>query len=124
MNIQKAKLPTSSSVAKLAGVSQSAVSRCFTKGASISNRTKLRVIEAAKKLGDVAGRKLIWPGAGTRSEWDYDFVQAVFTSTIADYGKNWVNFWENSEDMPELQALQALGGSCANERTFGVIPVK
>ena len=80
--------------------------------------------EAAKKLGDVAGRKLIWPGAGTRSEWDYDFVQAVFTSTIADYGKNWVNFWENSEDMPELQALQALGGSCANERTFGVIPVK
>ncbi len=51
MNIQKAKLPTSSSVAKLAGVSQSAVSRCFTKGASISNRTKLRVIEAAKKLG-------------------------------------------------------------------------
>lgn len=31
MNIQKAKLPTSSSVAKLAGVSQSAVSRCFTK---------------------------------------------------------------------------------------------
>ena len=51
MNIQKAKLPTSSSVAKLAGVSQSAVSRCFTKGASISSRTKLRVIEAAKKLG-------------------------------------------------------------------------
>jgi DNA-binding LacI/PurR family transcriptional regulator len=51
MKIQKEKLPTSSSVAKLAGVSQSAVSRCFTKGASISNRTKLRVIEAAKKLG-------------------------------------------------------------------------
>lgn len=80
--------------------------------------------EAAKKLGDVAGRKLIWPGAGTRSEWDYDFVQAVFTSTIADYGKNWTNFWQNSEDMPELQALQELGGSCANERTFGIIPVK
>ena len=42
---------TSAEVAKLAGVSQSAVSRCFTKGASISSRTKLRVIEAAKKLG-------------------------------------------------------------------------
>ena len=84
----------------------------------------INTLNDAKKLGDVAGRKLIWPGAGTRSEWDYDFVQAVYTSTIADYGKNWVNFWENSEDMPELQALQALGGSCANERTFGVIPVK
>ena len=44
------KNPTSQDVAKLAGVSQSAVSRCFTKGASISSRTKLRVIEAAKKL--------------------------------------------------------------------------
>ena len=47
----KLKNPTSQNVATLAGVSQSAVSRCFTKGASISSRTKLRVIEAAKKLG-------------------------------------------------------------------------
>ena len=45
------KNATSQEVAKLAGVSQSAVSRGFTKGASISSRTKLRVIEAAKKLG-------------------------------------------------------------------------
>ena len=44
------KISTSLDVAKLAGVSQSAVSRCFTKGASISSRTKLRVREAAKKL--------------------------------------------------------------------------
>ena len=47
----KRKSVTSRDVAKLAGVSQSAVSRCFTKGASISSRTKLRVREAAKKLG-------------------------------------------------------------------------
>jgi len=45
------KTATSQDVAKLAGVSQSAVSRCFTKGASISSRTKLRVLEAARKLG-------------------------------------------------------------------------
>jgi len=45
------KIATSQDVATLAGVSQSAVSRCFTKGASISNRTRLRVREAAKKLG-------------------------------------------------------------------------
>ena len=44
------KPATSQDVAKLAGVSQSAVSRYFTKGASISTRTKLRVLEAAKKL--------------------------------------------------------------------------
>ena len=51
MKIKNHKLPTSNDVAKLGGVSQSAVSRCFTKGASISSRTKLRVLEAAKKLG-------------------------------------------------------------------------
>jgi DNA-binding LacI/PurR family transcriptional regulator len=45
------KIATSQDVATLAGVSQSAVSRCFTKGASISSRTRLRVREAAKKLG-------------------------------------------------------------------------
>lgn len=45
------RIATSLDVAKLAGVSQSAVSRYFTKGASISSRTKLRVREAAKKLG-------------------------------------------------------------------------
>ena len=44
------KIVTSLDVAKLAGVSQSAVPRCFTKGASISSRTKLRVLEAARKL--------------------------------------------------------------------------
>ena len=48
MNLSKTA--TSQDVAKLAGVSQSAVSRCFTKGASISSRTKLRVLEAARKL--------------------------------------------------------------------------
>jgi len=38
-------------VARLAGVSQSAVSRAFTHGASISRATKERVVEAADKLG-------------------------------------------------------------------------
>ena len=45
------KIATSQDVAILAGVSQSAVSRCFTKGGSISSRTRLRVREAANKLG-------------------------------------------------------------------------
>ncbi|HUV31998.1 MAG TPA: LacI family DNA-binding transcriptional regulator [Devosiaceae bacterium] len=43
--------PTESDVAKLAGVSQSAVSRAFTPGASIAERMRKKVLEAAAKLG-------------------------------------------------------------------------
>ncbi len=42
---------TSMQVARLAGVSQSAVSRTFTPGASISAKTRRKVLEAARKLG-------------------------------------------------------------------------
>ncbi len=44
-------LPTSYDVAKRAGVSQSAVSRCFRPGSSISAKTKAKVLKAAKELG-------------------------------------------------------------------------
>lgn len=42
---------TSSQVARRAGVSQSAVSRTFTPGASISPKTRAKVMAAAKELG-------------------------------------------------------------------------
>jgi DNA-binding LacI/PurR family transcriptional regulator len=42
---------TSFDVARLAQVSQSAVSRTFTPGASVSEATRLRVLDAAAKLG-------------------------------------------------------------------------
>jgi DNA-binding LacI/PurR family transcriptional regulator len=42
---------TSYDVARHAGVSQSAVSRCFKKGASISARTREKVMAAAQELG-------------------------------------------------------------------------
>ncbi len=42
---------TSSQVARLAGVSQSAVSRTFTPGASIAPKTRAKVLAAAKQLG-------------------------------------------------------------------------
>ena len=42
---------TSYDVAQLAGVSQSAVSRCFRPGSSIAPKTRLRVLEAARQLG-------------------------------------------------------------------------
>lgn len=42
---------TSYDVARLAGVSQSAVSRCFTPGSSISDRTRAKITKAANTLG-------------------------------------------------------------------------
>lgn len=43
--------PTSYDVAQRAGVSQSAVSRCFRPGSSIAPKTRARVITAARELG-------------------------------------------------------------------------
>lgn len=43
--------PTEADVAKRAGVSQSAVSRAFTPGASISDRMRRKVLKAAGELG-------------------------------------------------------------------------
>lgn len=42
---------TAADVARRAGVSRSAVSRTFTRGASVSPQTRARVLEAAKELG-------------------------------------------------------------------------
>ena len=42
---------TSQHVARLAQVSQSAVSRAYTPGASVSSRTRARVMDAARQLG-------------------------------------------------------------------------
>ena len=50
-NTPAGRRPTSYDVAKLAGVSQSAVSRCFRPGASIAAATRERVEKAANKLG-------------------------------------------------------------------------
>jgi DNA-binding LacI/PurR family transcriptional regulator len=43
--------PTASDVARIAGVSQSAVSRAFTAGATVAPRTRQRILEAADLLG-------------------------------------------------------------------------
>jgi len=47
----KPNRPSSLDVAKLAGVSQAAVSRAFTPHASISDTTKTKVMDAARSLG-------------------------------------------------------------------------
>lgn len=47
----KKKTVTSRDVAKHAGVSQSAVSRCFSPDASISEKTRKKILAAARELG-------------------------------------------------------------------------
>lgn len=49
--VKRKNRPTSSDVARLAQVSQSAVSRTFTPGASVSEKTRKKVLEAARTLG-------------------------------------------------------------------------
>jgi DNA-binding LacI/PurR family transcriptional regulator len=48
---RESRHPTEIDVAELAGVSQSAVSRAFTAGASIATETRARILEAAKAIG-------------------------------------------------------------------------
>jgi DNA-binding LacI/PurR family transcriptional regulator len=48
---KKLSSPTSYDVARKAGVSQSAVSRCFRPGKSVSKKTREKVLAAAKELG-------------------------------------------------------------------------
>lgn len=53
MTVRHSHRTTSFDVAALAGVSQSAVSRAFTPGSSISDDTREKVLEAARKLNYV-----------------------------------------------------------------------
>ena len=48
---RKSVPPTSHDVARLAGVSRAAVSRTYTQGASVAERTRARVLKAARTLG-------------------------------------------------------------------------
>ena len=48
---RKSVPPTSHDVARLAGVSRAAVSRTYTQGASVAERTRERVLKAARTLG-------------------------------------------------------------------------
>lgn len=64
----KQRRPTAHDVARLAGVSQSAVSRAFTPGGSISGDARLKVEQAADALGyrpNMIARSLITERSGT-----------------------------------------------------------
>ena len=60
--------PTAHDVARLAGLSQSAVSRAFTPGASISDAARVKIQQAAQTLGyrpNLIARSLITERSGT-----------------------------------------------------------
>ena len=90
MAMKKKSRVTSHNVAKLAGVSRSAVSRTFTPNASVSSATKEKVIKAANELGyrpNVMARSLITKKTQliglVMDDWDNPF----FVSTLKSYSE-------------------------------------
>ena len=90
------RLVTSYDVAKLAGVSQSAVSRCFTPGASVSAKTRARIKKAADALGykpNAIARMLITKRSNlvavivANLEFNPDFTSTI-SRLIAERGLN------------------------------------
>jgi len=78
-NSQGKKRVTSYDVARVAGVSQSAVSRAFRPGLSVSAKTREKVMRAAKKLGyrpNAIARMLITQRSG---------MVAVIMSSVANH---------------------------------------
>lgn len=98
---------TSHDVAAAAGVSRSAVSRTFTPGASVSSKTRTKVIAAAEKLGyrpNVLARGLT--GSSTRmiglvmGEWENPFFTRTlrrFTERFQEDGYHLLLLTSNSE---------------------------
>jgi DNA-binding LacI/PurR family transcriptional regulator len=81
------KASSATEVAKLAGVSQSAVSRTFTPGASVSPAMRKKVIAAAKKLDyqpNAIARSLITRRTNIVGLVMGDFVNPFYTEVLAE----------------------------------------
>ena len=81
---------TSHTVAKLAGVSRSAVSRTFTPNASVSQKTKLKVMAAANKLGyrpNFMAQSLITKKTHLIGLIMADWDNPYYASTLRSYGE-------------------------------------
>jgi DNA-binding LacI/PurR family transcriptional regulator len=99
---------TSYDVARLAGVSQSAVSRCFKPGASISAKMRDKVMNAAKELGyqpNAMARGLITKRSGlvavlVSSTMNFYYPEVLFqlTQRFAEQGLRVLLFTVDSED--------------------------
>jgi len=99
---------TSYDVAALAGVSQSAVSRCFKPGASISGKTREKVLKAASELGyqpNAIARGLITQRSNmaaviVSAQLNFYYPEVLFqlTQHFADRGMRVILFTAESPD--------------------------
>jgi len=92
MNSNKKQQRVSSiDVARLAGVSQSAVSRAFTPGASISEKKKKIILEAAIKLNyrpNVIARSLVQNSTKIIGLVMTRFLSPFYTTVLADFTRH------------------------------------
>jgi DNA-binding LacI/PurR family transcriptional regulator len=87
----KIQQASSIDVARLAGVSQSAVSRAFTKGASISAKKKKAILEAADKLNyrpNVIARSLVQNSTKIIGLVMTRFMSPFYTTVLADFTRH------------------------------------
>jgi DNA-binding LacI/PurR family transcriptional regulator len=102
---QRTSRATSYDVARLAGVSQSAVSRCFSQGASISDETRGKVQAAARTLGyspNALARSLITRRSGLVGLIVTDATLRHSPQIIHDLG----DALKQAQFMPLLSALR------------------
>lgn len=79
--------PSATEVARLAGVSQSAVSRTFTVGSSVSPATRQKVIKAAQRLGyrpNAIARSLITRQTNMVGLVIGDFLNPFYTQVLSE----------------------------------------
>lgn len=105
---QGRKRVTSYDVARLANVSQSAVSRAFRPGLSVSDKTREKVMKAARKLGyrpNAIARMLITQRSGmiavifsSVSNHAYPELLSILTENLAERGSKLLLFTLDSTD--------------------------
>jgi len=88
---KKIQQASSIDVARLAGVSQSAVSRAFTEGASISEKKKTAILEAAGKLNyrpNVIARSLVQNSTKIIGLVMTRFMSPFYTTVLGDFTRH------------------------------------
>jgi len=110
--------PSASDVARLANVSQSAVSRAFTPGASISAKTKARVMEAVKELGyhpNLLARsllkgktKIVGVALGNMDNEFYSLSLAALSRQFSKYGMRLLVFTATPNEQVDRQISELL----------------
>jgi DNA-binding LacI/PurR family transcriptional regulator len=111
-------LPTAADVARLAGVSQSAVSRVFTPGASASAKTVAKVREAAERLGYrpnplaramITGRtRMIGLVVAYLENQFYPVALELLSRALQDRGYHILIFMADNDDRRSAQVMQEL----------------